>query len=119
MSQIILNEQKELGQKQREQIRRGFKLLDSRKKGKLPKSEAATLLRAIGQTPQEEELNVMFRGEPSLEQFESIFKANYKPPIENQGQLQAEIEQLLKVFDLGGNGLINKQQFVDVMSNMG
>jgi len=113
--QVILNEDKELGQKQREQIKRGFRLADSRSKGKLKKDEAVLLFRAAGQSPTEEELDNMFKGEPDIGNFEAIFKAHYKPPIEDQG----DIEDLLKVFDVSGNGLLSKQQFIDVMTGMG
>eukprot|EP00746_Dinoflagellata_sp_MGD_P160728 gnl/MRDRNA2_/MRDRNA2_87615_c0_seq1.p1 gnl/MRDRNA2_/MRDRNA2_87615_c0~~gnl/MRDRNA2_/MRDRNA2_87615_c0_seq1.p1 ORF type:complete len:163 (+),score=46.78 gnl/MRDRNA2_/MRDRNA2_87615_c0_seq1:82-570(+) len=113
--QIILNDKKEISAKQHDNLKRGFRLTDSRRCGKLQKQEATLLFRAAGQSPTEEELDHMFKGEPSAEQFENIFKANYKPPIEDQG----DIEDLLKVFDLGGNGLVSKQQFIDVMANMG
>ncbi|KAG8974324.1 hypothetical protein FRC05_007630 [Tulasnella sp. 425] len=89
--------------------------------GTITTRELGSVLRALGQTPTEAELQEMVNeadtdgnGSIDLPEFIAMMEKRLKDTTEEE-----EIQEVFKVFDKDGNGLINAGELRHVMWNLG
>ena|SRR5438105_10741457 len=107
--------------KQNFEIREAFDLFDQGCKGFINARDLGTVMRSLGKTPTQAELDDMINefdptgvGKISFDDFLHIMNR----PMDDS-DCSEELREAFKVFDLDGNGLISATELQHVMTNLG
>lgn len=103
------------------EFRCAFELFDKDRDGKITTKELGTVMKNLGQSPSEEDLQEMIKavdnddnGSIDFNEFLVLMAAK----IQDE-DTEEEMMEAFKVFDRDGNGYITKNDFKVVMTNLG
>ncbi|XP_075240188.1 calmodulin-alpha-like [Convolutriloba macropyga] len=103
------------------EFREAFSLFDKDGDGTITTQELGTVMRSLGQTPTEQELQDMINEVDAdgngLIDFEEFLEMMSRKAAE--GDEEEEIKEAFKVFDQDGNGLIDRDELKNIMLNLG
>ncbi|KAJ3615690.1 hypothetical protein Zmor_012372 [Zophobas morio] len=110
-----------ISEKQINEFKEAFSLYDPQNLGALPITELGKLMRSVGQTPTEKEVQEIIRtlkeeGKQTMDfqDFLQIMAKNMKDCIPEEKVIEA-----FKVFDKEGKGLISAQELRHIMTSIG
>ncbi|CAI9729746.1 squidulin-like [Octopus vulgaris] len=107
----------QLKAKQLEEIKEAFQMFDIDHDGQITSNELKAVMKSLGQTPSEQDLEEMIRevdtdGNGTIEypEFVEMMARQMGPP-----DAEREMKEAFKVFDKDGNGLITATELRQVM----
>lgn len=112
---------KYLSEQQVKDLRTAFDLFDKNKDGHISAEELGNVLRAMGQTPTDQDIKDIIReadtdknGSIEFEEFKTIISKKMKPEISED-----ELREAFKVFDRDNSGKISVEELRWAMANLG
>lgn len=117
----------ELSEEHLAELRESFRMFDTDRDGAISLAELGTVLKALGQSPTEEELQLMMNsvdtdqnGVIEFDEFVQLMQS-YLHSSNGAAMVDAEGEMLeaFRVFDKDGNGLISEDELKQAMIGLG
>ncbi|NP_001151507.2 calmodulin [Zea mays] len=115
--------EQQLTKKQIEEFREAFSLFDKDGDGTITTKELGTVMRSLGQSPTEEELQEMVdevdadgSGAIDLQEFLTLLARQMR---EASGADEDELREAFHVFDQDQNGFISRDELRHVLQNLG
>uniref|UniRef100_A0A1I8G9Y4 Calmodulin n=3 Tax=Macrostomum lignano TaxID=282301 RepID=A0A1I8G9Y4_9PLAT len=110
-----------LTEEQIEEFREAFSLFDKDGDGTITNKELASVMRALGQNPSQEELKEMIKevdqdGSGSIE-FDEFLEMMKKQM--NSADSEEEVRRAFRLFDADGDGFLSATELHQVMQNLG
>ncbi|RKO92984.1 EF-hand, partial [Blyttiomyces helicus] len=110
-----------LTEEQRAEFKEAFSLFDKDSDGSITTKELGTVMRSLGQSPTEAELQDMINevdadGNGTID-FEEFLKMMVRKMKDTDSE--EEVKEAFKVFDKDGNGFITAAELRNVMTNLG
>merc|ERR1712017_50582 len=103
-------------------FRKNFNLFDKKRTGSIPLSDMGTVLRSLGQTPTEAELQALMEevdkdksGTIEFDEFVDLMARTNK----SKDQMEEEIKNAFLTFDADNSGFIDRDELVNVLTTMG
>jgi len=111
----------DLTDEQREEFKQAFALFDKNGDGQITTKELGTVMRSLGQSPTDSELQDMIsevdtdrNGTIEFDEFLILMHKKMR-----ESDTEEEIREAFKVFDKDGNGYISASELRQVMANLG
>ena len=104
----------QLTEEQIAEFKEAFSLFDKDGDGTITTKELGTVMRSLGQNPNEAELQYMIKEVVAFPEFLIIMAQKMKEKVSKE-----EIREAFRVFDKDGNGSISKAELRHVLTNLG
>ena len=104
----------QLTEEQIAEFKEAFSLFDKDGDGTITTKELGTVMRSLGQNPNEAELQYMIKEVVAFPEFLIIMAQKMKEKASKE-----EIREAFRVFDKDGNGSISKAELRHVLTNLG
>ncbi|RCV36700.1 hypothetical protein SEVIR_8G003000v4 [Setaria viridis] len=115
--------EQQLSKQQIEEFREAFSLFDKDGDGTITSKELGTVMRSLGQSPSEEELQDMVKevdadGSGAID-FQEFLTLLARQMREANGADEDELREAFRVFDQDQNGFISRDELGHVLQNLG
>ncbi|RCV36347.1 hypothetical protein SEVIR_7G321500v4 [Setaria viridis] len=115
--------EQQLSKQQIEEFREAFSLFDKDGDGTITSKELGTVMRSLGQSPSEEELQEMVKevdadGSGAID-FQEFLTLLARQMREANGADEEELREAFRVFDQDQNGFISRDELRHVLQNLG
>merc|ERR1719473_913639 len=112
----------EFTDEQKKEFRKNFNLFDKKRTGSMPIADMGTVLRSLGQTPTEAELQALMEevdkdksGTIEFDEFVDLMARTNK----SKDQMEEEIKNAFLTFDADNSGYITREELVETLTTMG